>query len=53
MVDESTVDRSTENWLDTIEERTAYERWYCGHFHIEKRIDRLQFLFESIFPFCE
>jgi len=50
-VDQSTVDRSTENWLDTIEERLTYDHWLCGHWHIDKRIDKLHFLmngFESL-----
>ena len=27
------VDKSTEIWLDTIEDRLSYTRWFCGHFH--------------------
>ena len=46
-VDQSTVDNSTEQWLDTIEDRLEYEAWYCGHWHINKRIDRMQLLMES------
>lgn len=46
-VDQSTVDNSTEEWLDTIEDRLSYEDWYCGHWHINKRIDRMHFLMES------
>lgn len=46
-LDQSTVDDSTERWLDTIEARLSYERWYCGHFHIEKKIDKLQFMFND------
>ena len=44
-IDQSKVDKSTENWLDTIEDRLAYQRWYCGHWHINKHIDRMHFLF--------
>ena len=47
-VNQSTVDNSTEQWLDTIAERLDYQAWYCGHWHIEKRIDRMHFLFHSI-----
>lgn len=45
------VDKSAEEWLDKIEEQTHYKKWYCGHYHTEKRIDRLQFMFESIDEF--
>ena len=47
-IDQSKVDRSTENWLDSIEDRLDYKEWYCGHWHINKRIDKLTFLFHDI-----
>ena len=47
-VDQSTVDNSTELWLDTLEKKLNYKAWYCGHWHIEKRIDKIHFLFESV-----
>jgi 3-oxoacid CoA-transferase subunit A len=46
-VDESSVDKSTELWLDTIENRLQYNNWYCGHYHTNKVIDKIQFLFED------
>ncbi len=46
-VDQSTVDNSTEIWLDTIAERLNYKAWYCGHWHINKRVDKMHFLFDS------
>ena len=46
-IDQSTVDKSTEEWLDTIESKLHYERWYCGHWHISKRGDKLHFLFHD------
>ena len=47
-IDEKMVDKSTEDWLDTIEEMTEYKAWYCGHWHIEKDIDRIHFLYKSL-----
>lgn len=47
-VDQSTVDNSTEHWLDAIESRLNYKAWYCGHWHINKRIDKMHFLFEDV-----
>ena len=46
-VDQNTVDTSTEKWLDKIEEMTDYKAWYCGHRHINIRIDKIHFLFHS------
>ena len=46
-IDQSTVDKSTEEWLDTIEDRLDYWRWYCGHYHTEKEIDGLIIMYEN------
>ena len=46
-IDQSTVDDSTERWLDTIEEKLEYKLWFCGHWHVDKRIDKIHFLFKS------
>lgn len=48
MIDQSTVDKTTEEWLNSIEEKLDYEKWYCGHYHTEKKIDKLRFMFEDI-----
>ena len=50
-VDQSMVDKSTETWLDQIEDRLQYRHWYAGHYHTEKEIDKLTLLFESIREF--
>ena len=47
MIDQSEVDASTEKWLDKIEQTVAYGIWLCGHWHINKTVDKLQFLFED------
>ena len=47
MVDQSTVDNSTEIWLDQIEEAVNYKAWYCGHWHTDKRIDQMHFLYRT------
>ena len=47
MIDQSTVDNSTEIWLDEIFDKLIFEKWYCGHYHGEKTIDKLRFLFEG------
>ena len=44
---QATVDKSTEIWLDEIEESVTYDKWYCGHWHISKRTDRIVFMFED------
>ena len=46
-IDQRAVDDSTEHWLDKIEESINYKAWFCGHWHTDKRIDRMHFLFHS------
>lgn len=50
-IDQSSVDNSTEIWLDEIEEAADYKAWYCGHFHIDKKIDRVRFMFNDFMEF--
>lgn len=49
--DDSLIDKSTEDWLAMLESRMSYNRWFCGHFHIEKRVDKLRFMYEEIDEF--
>lgn len=46
-VDQSRVDKSTEEWLDGIEDRLDYGKWYCGHYHTEKKVGRVEIMFEN------
>ena len=46
-IDQSRVDKSTEEWLDKIEDKCEYKKWYCGHYHIEKKIDKVEFMFQN------
>ena len=47
-IDQSTVDNSTEEWLGQVEAQLEYGAWLCGHWHINKRIDKLQFLYHDV-----
>lgn len=47
-LDQSKVDKSMEHFLDKIEENISYDKWYCGHYHTEKQIDKLEFMFGRI-----
>ena len=46
-LDQCSVDKSTEEWLNKIESVLNYKRWFCGHFHTIKKIDKMQFMFED------
>ena len=47
-LDQSMVDHSTEEWLDKIEDQLNYKDWFCGHWHIDKRIDKMHFMMRSV-----
>lgn len=41
------IDKSTEEWLDTIDEKLDYERWFAGHYHVESQEGRVTIMFED------
>lgn len=47
-LNQSLIDHSTEYFLDKIEELVDYKKWYCGHFHIDKEIDNIEFMYTKI-----
>ena len=44
------IDRSTEIWLGNLQKKLDYEVWFCGHYHIDKQIDKIQMLYNDIRP---
>ena len=44
------IDRSTEFWLGELEKKIQYEVWYCGHYHVDKQIDKIQMMYREIQP---
>ena len=48
-IDQSTVDNSMEIWLNRIYNGlTINNKWYCGHYHGEKKIDNIEFMYNTI-----
>ena len=46
-LDQTMVDHSMEEFLDKIEDRLEYKKWYCGHWHADKWTDKISFLFNA------
>ena len=44
------IDRSTETWLGELEKKIDFTIWFCGHYHIDKEIDKVNMLYHSIRP---
>ncbi len=47
-INQSDIDKSMERFLDKVEHSINYDKWYCGHYHTEKQIDKLEFMFGRI-----
>ena len=47
-MDQSQVDKSTEEWLDYIEDNLNYETWYFGHYHCNIFSGKTMILYEEI-----
>lgn len=47
-IDQSKVDKATEEWLTEIEKKMKYSKWYFGHYHGNKTYVSAQMLYEEI-----
>ena len=47
-INQKTVDNSTEEWLDYIEGKLTYDRWFCGHFHTNEIVENIRFMYGEI-----
>ncbi|MCM1048531.1 MAG: metallophosphoesterase [Clostridiales bacterium] len=47
-IDQSKVDKTTEEWLERIHSRLQYKMWYFGHFHENRQYAHAVMLFEEI-----
>jgi len=45
--DQSSVDTTTEEWLEEIESKLTYKKWYFGHYHIPKKEGKYQILYQD------
>lgn len=46
-VDQSTVDKSMEEWLQNIHDKLTYKHWYAGHYHCSRTVDNVSIMFED------
>lgn len=44
------INHSTEIWLGELEKKIDYKVWFCGHYHIDKCIDKIQMMYHDIQP---
>ena len=46
-ISQDMVDHSTEEWLEEIEGKLTYQRWFAGHYHVSWSFKRLRILYED------
>lgn len=46
--DQSTVDNSTEEFLEEISDKLDFDKWYFGHYHADWQNGKYEMLFQSI-----
>lgn len=49
-IDQSTVDKSTEYWLQEIMDNLDFEGWFAGHYHVDSEDGPVKIVYEE---FCE
>lgn len=42
------IDKTTEKWLDKIEDILDYDHWFLGHYHTDRCDGRVSIMFEEI-----
>ncbi len=47
-IPQHTIDKSTEIWLDMIEQKLSYQMWFFGHYHIDRFQNNHTILFQEI-----
>lgn len=47
-IDQSSVDRTMQIWLDDIAAQFTCDKWFCGHWHIDRIVGSTRFMFNDI-----
>lgn len=51
-LNQSTVDKSTERWLQYIYDNLEFSEWYAGHYHVEHEENGIRIMFEDFDEIC-
>lgn len=46
-LNQSTIDKSTEKWLQYLYDNLHFSKWYAGHYHVESEEHRIKIMFEN------
>lgn len=51
-IDQSSVDKSTEKWLQHIYDNLDFSEWYAGHYHVESVVENIRIMYEDYDEIC-
>ena len=52
-IDQKYVSNRMEKFYDIIENILDYDKWWCGHFHINRYSEKINFLYKDIVIFTD
>ena len=47
MINQEEVDNSMEDFLQTVHDQITYDKWYCGHWHTDRIMDKMRFVYHD------
>lgn len=47
-IDQSEVDKTMERFFDRVEKNIPYNAWYCGHYHVDRKVDKVRLMYNDI-----
>ena len=47
------IDRSTEEWFESLMQKSDFKIWYCGHYHVDKELGKVHLMHKRIIPLFE
>ena len=51
-IDQSSLDKSTEKWLQHIYDNLDFSEWYAGHYHVESEENHIRIMYEDYDEIC-
>lgn len=53
VIDQSTVDKNMENFLQEIHDKITFKHWYLGHYHSDDNLsDKIRLVYNDIIEIC-
>lgn len=47
-IDQTQVDKTMENFFGELESTIRYKNWFCGHYHVDRKVDKVRLMYNDI-----